>query len=416
MALRLLAFLCIAMLGALPHPASAHLTPNSEVNVDFGSDRIVVDVIIPQGEYGYATGNPITNDPQSLAIASRFLRGHFRILAKNGRPWTMQVDSIAFAQIAGPPDLHAIVTAQPPDGASARELRIMWSAIIDTVPNHSVFFLARQDFASGKIAENREVLGILQGNERTIDVARGQPHLLSGFLSAVRLGMKHIAEGHDHLLFVIALLLPAPLLAARHRWQPHSRPPRKTLWLVTKIVTAFTAGHSLTLVGAAFFGWRLPVQPVEIMIALSILISAVHAIVPIFPRREPVIAGLFGLVHGLAFATLIGHYGLGTAEKVLTILGFNIGIEIVQLMVVLAVMPALLMLAATPYYPVIRLALALFIAGAATAWIIERASGLSNIVGQSLDTLLSQGVFIIAAFTAVAALLYWQTRRRAAPV
>ena len=416
MALRLLAFLCAGLLFALAQPASAHLTPNSEVNVDFGSDRIVVDVIIPQGEYGYATGNPVTNDPQSLAIAGRFLRSNFRILTTDGRPWTMHVDSIAFAQIAGPPDLHAVVTARPPAAGSAREMRIMWSAIIDTVPNHSVFFLARQDFSSGKTAGDREVLGILQGQERTLDVARGQPHLLSGFLSAVRLGMKHIAEGHDHLLFVIALLLPAPLLAAHRKWQPHARPPRKTVWLVTKIVTAFTVGHSLTLIGAAFFGWRLPVQPVEIMIAVSILISAVHAIVPLFPRREPVIAGLFGLVHGLAFATLIGQYGLGIAEKGLTILGFNIGIEIVQLMVVLAMMPALLMLSATPYYPPIRLTLALFIAGAATAWIIERVSGLSNIVGQSLDTLLSQGIFIIAAFTAVAALLFWQTRRQANPV
>ena len=412
MNLRFLLLFCAAIFCVLPQTAQAHLTPNSEVNVDFGADRIVVDVIIPQGEYAYATGNPVTNDAASLETARRFLKQNFRIFSADDRAWTMQVDSIEFVQIAGPPDLHAIVMAAPPEGMSARKMRFVWTAVTKDVPNHSVFFIARQDFSSGKVAENREVLGILQGTEKTLDIERGKPHMMSGFLSAVRLGMKHIAEGHDHLLFVIALLLPAPLLAARRAWQPHARPPRKTLWLVTKIVSSFTVGHSLTLIGAAFLGWRLPVQPVEIMIAVSILVSAIHAMVPIFPRREPVVAGLFGLVHGLAFATLIGHYGLGTSEKALTILGFNIGIEIVQLMVVLAVMPALLMFAATRYYPAIRLTLAIFIAGAATAWIIERVSGLSNIVGQTLDTMLSYGLYIIAGFTIVAALLYWLAKDR----
>ncbi len=106
------------------------------------------------------------------------------------------------------------------------------------------------------------------------------------------------------------------------------------------MVTAFTIGHSITLIGGAFFGWALPSRPVEVLIAISILVSAIHACRPLFPGREAWVAGGFGLVHGLAFATLIGRFGLEPLQKAQSILGFNLGIELVQLGVVLAILPA----------------------------------------------------------------------------
>ena len=123
-----------------------------------------------------------------------------------------------------------------------------------------------------------------------------------------RLGARHIALGTDHLLFLLALILPAPLVASGGRWGGYAG-GKTAFRQIIKVVTAFTVGHSITLVFGAM-GWAiLPGVVVEFAIALSILVSAVHAMVPIFRGREVYIAGGFGLVHGMAFAaTLSGWF------------------------------------------------------------------------------------------------------------
>ena len=113
------------------------------------------------------------------------------------------------------------------------------------------------------------------------------PAWLNGiqFSSLFRLGMRHIAEGTDHLLFLLVLLLPAPLLVCGPRW---GRPSgvRRSLLRILGIVTAFTLGHSITLALAALNVVNVPSRPVEALIAVSILVSAVHACRPMFPRKR----------------------------------------------------------------------------------------------------------------------------------
>ncbi len=391
--------------------AQAHLTPNSEVNIDFGPQGAVADIIIPQGEYAFATENPAANTPQGLATARSYLLKHIAVTTPEGARWTIRIDKLEFAQIAGPPDLHVVARLIPPAGVQSRRLVIDWQAVIDQVPNHFVLFVARSDFSAGKLGGDRHVLGALQGERHRLTIDRGTASNLLGFRAAVALGMRHIAEGHDHLLFLIALLLPAPMLAAGGIWRGR-QPTSRALWQLTKIVSAFTVGHSLTLIGAAVFGFTLPAQPVEIGIALSILVSAVHAWRPIFPGREPIVAAGFGLVHGLAFATVVARFGLGVQEKALSILGFNLGIELVQLLVVLAVLPSLLMLSATRFYPVFRGSGAAIAGLAATAWIIERVLGQPNPVAGGMDMALSMAPYGVAVLTVVAAAALVSAHRR----
>lgn len=391
-------------------PVAAHLTPNSEIQIDFGQREALMDVVIPLGEYGYATGNPIDRTPAALAQARAFLTSHIRVTTPQGQPWQLVVEAVEFAQIAGPPDLHAIVRLTPPAGASGRQMQIAWTAVINTVPSHFALFVARSDFSGGKLNEDREVLGALQGQRRILTIDRGDARATRGLVAAVSLGMAHIAEGHDHLMFLIALLLPAPLLAAGRHWG-EPRAPRDAIRKLAWIVTAFTAGHSVTLVGSAFFGWQLPAPPVEIGIAVSILISAIHAWRPIFPGREPIIAGLFGLVHGLAFATVVARFGLGLWEKAASIFGFNIGIEIVQLLVVIAIMPALILLSRTRWYTPFRTLGAAFAGIAALAWIVERVSGMPNPVAEAIDASLSHTIWLAAVLAALTLAALWRSSR-----
>jgi hypothetical protein len=393
-------------------PAAAHLTPNSEVQIDFGQREALMDVIIPLGEYGYATGNPIDRSAASRERAKAFLTSHIHV-ATDGRPWAMTVEQVDFVQIAGPPDLHAVIHLTPPPGASGRRLSIFWNAVIDTVPSHFALFVARSDFSGGKLNEDREVLGALQGQRRVLTIERGDGRATKGLVAAVSLGMTHIAEGHDHLMFLIALLLPAPLLAAGRIWG-RPRAPHDAIKKLAWIVSAFTVGHSVTLIGSAFFGWQLSAPPVEIGIAVSILISAIHAWRPIFPGREPIVAGLFGLVHGLAFATVVARFGLGIEEKAASIFGFNIGIEIVQLLVVIAIMPALILLSRTSWYTPFRTIGAVFAGIAALAWIVERVSGSPNPIAETIDASLTHTLWLVAGL-AVLTLAAWLHNRASLP-
>ncbi len=197
------------------------------------------------------------------------------------------------------------------------------------------------------------------------------------FSSLFRLGMSHIAEGTDHLLFLLVLLLPAPLLVSGGRWGAPSS-VRTSLLRILGIVTAFTLGHSITLGLAALSLVNVPSRRVEVLIAISILVSAVHACRPMFPGKEAWIAAFFGLIHGLAFATTLDRLGLTRWDRVAGILSFNLGIEAMQMLVVAAILPSLILLSRTSAYPAFRMSGAGFAGVASVGWIFERLSNVAT--------------------------------------
>ncbi len=210
-----------------------------------------------------------------------------------------------------------------------------------------------------------------------------------GFAALFRLGMRHIAEGTDHLLFLLVLLLPAPLIVVGSRWARFAGMSNSVLRIL-KIVTAFTIGHSITLALAAFGIVRVPSRPIEVLIAVSILVSAIHALRPIFPGKEAGIAAFFGLIHGLAFAATLSALGLGRWERVVGILAFNLGIETVQMLVVAVTMPSLVLMSRTRSYPFLRIGGAFFAGFMALGWIAERLLG----VHSSADTVVGAAAYL----------------------
>lgn len=136
-------------------------------------------------------------------------------------------------------------------------------------------------------------------------------------------GIDHILFGYDHLLFVVALVL---LLSG--------------FWTIAKAVTAFTVAHSLTLVGTTLGLIGLPQQPVESVIALSILFLAVEIIkrrpgeVRLSERVPWVVAFGFGLLHGFGFAGALKEIGLPEQDVSVALLTFNLGVEAGQILIV----------------------------------------------------------------------------------
>jgi hypothetical protein len=388
--LRLLMAIWALALALWALPASAHLTPNSEVELALRGREVMADIVVPQGEYAYATGNPVDGSPGSLAAARGYLLGSLAVSGPDGAAWDVRIDDIEFAQIAGPPDLHATARLIPPHSSDPERFTIDWRVVVDRLPSHFALFVS-----AGNGGE-KTILGAVRQGQTRLAVDLREPGAWSLLASAIALGVQHIARGYDHLLFLLALLLPAPLIARAGRWSD-PRGWRDTLGQLVRIVTAFTIGHSVTLVGATLGGWRLPTAPVEIAIAASVLVSAVHAIRPLVPGREALVAVAFGLVHGLAFATLVLEADAGAASSAASLLGFNLGIELVQLGVVIAVAPSLLILSRGRWYASIRLALAGFAVVASLGWIVNRSTGAGTAFVETLERTMSHGVWAVLA-------------------
>ncbi len=160
------------------------------------------------------------------------------------------------------------------------------------------------------------------------------------FRDFLREGVHHILVGYDHIAFLMSLLLPVVLRRVNRKWEPVDN-LRSAISQATVIVTAFTIAHSITLSLAAL-GWVVPSSRwVEAAIAASVLLAALNNIWPVLTKRLWMAAFGFGLIHGFGFAGALSELGLPTGARVLSLLGFNLGVEAGQLGLVLVSLPLL---------------------------------------------------------------------------
>jgi HupE / UreJ protein len=185
-------------------------------------------------------------------------------------------------------------------------------------------------------------------------------------------GVTHILGGFDHLLFLVALLLPTVLIRQDKRWVARSA-LRPALIQVAAVVTAFTVAHSITL-GLASFGWvRIPSSIVEPLIAVTILLAALNNLHPILDRHMAWAAFAFGLVHGFGFAEVLAPLELPAADLALALAAFNLGVESGQLLVVAGLIVPLAAARGWTHYPRWVLGTgSIILALIACGWIVER--------------------------------------------
>ncbi len=162
-------------------------------------------------------------------------------------------------------------------------------------------------------------------------------------------GIWHVLIGYDHIAFLLLLLLPSVLRVTLAGWAQATR-PRDVIRDVLKIVTAFTIAHSITLGLAATNTLRLPTRPIEIAIAGSIVIAGVMNLYPRAASARLSLAFGFGLVHGFGFANALAETGATGFALAPMLAGFNLGVEVAQLLIVGVTVPALLIISAKPIY------------------------------------------------------------------
>jgi len=185
-------------------------------------------------------------------------------------------------------------------------------------------------------------------------------------------GIWHILIGFDHILFLLALLLPSVLVYNKGQWK-HRENIRDSFFPVLKIVTAFTIAHSITLTLSVLKILNIPSQWIEVTIAVTVLITCLHTIKPIFQHSLWRLAFVFGLVHGFGFANVLLDLGLDKSALITSLLGFNIGVEVGQLLIVIVFMLFAMLAHQRWWYRVLIFrGGVLFTAVVSCIWIVER--------------------------------------------
>lgn len=192
-------------------------------------------------------------------------------------------------------------------------------------------------------------------------------------------GIWHIWLGYDHVLFLLALLLPAVLRRIANRWEP-APDFFSALGEVVAIVTAFTVAHSITLSLASLGVISLPSRLIESAIAASVAFAGVSNLYPALTQRRWLVAFLFGLIHGFGFASVLSDLGLPQGSLALSLVSFNLGVEVGQLAIVAVFLPLAYGLRKSwTYQRLVLVSGSLGIVALACAWLMERALDLKLI-------------------------------------
>jgi hypothetical protein len=322
------------------------------------------------------TDLPTAAPPDDATLAASidrieaYMREHVDF-AVNGEPLPFEVEEFAAEENAGLQFVQLIFGFERFE-APPQSMDVRFDVLLDERPDHRNLLVVEQNWSKGLfMAESNIALVFDPGNrDQTLDFEHGSAW--QGFLGMVKLGMHHIFIGLDHILFLVALLLPSVLRREDGRWQPVERFSTAFLNIVT-IVTVFTIAHSITLSLGALELVTLPSRLIETIIALSIAIAAADIIVPVLHRRIWIVVFVFGLFHGLGFASVLAEFGLPPSHLVQSLIAFNVGVEIGQIAIVMLIFPALYMIRSIWLYPRVAVqAGALALIAISTYWVLER--------------------------------------------
>lgn len=276
----------------------------------------------------------------------------------------------------------------PPDRKAIEYLDVRNNLIFHADEKHRSLLVVENNWKSG-LLENELVIALTfsPDNERQrLDLSGGS--VFTGFWAFIKLGMHHIWIGADHILFLIALLLPGVMLYSEGRWKgvPSFKP---ALITTIKIVTVFTVAHSVTLSLAALNLLTLPSRLVESIIAISIGIAALYILMPRVRLHAFWVVLVFGLFHGFGFANVLSEMQIPDKYMLWSLFGFNLGVEIGQVAIVLVLVPILYQIRNTTLYARMVLPIgALCLMLISVYWFIERAFDVDFQVGNTVRSLI----------------------------
>ncbi|MEM6889253.1 MAG: HupE/UreJ family protein [Pseudomonadota bacterium] len=255
-------------------------------------------------------------------------------------------------------------------------LEMAYDAIFSDIdPSHRGYALIGSNLRNG-MEENGSYISLIFSpgdGAKTLYLNDEKPWQIA--MTFLEHGVWHIWLGFDHVLFLVALLIPSVMFVNAGRWEP-SEQLRQSLKNTVVIVTVFTLAHTVTLSLATLGIMTMPVVFVEAVIALSIAVVALGNLFPRFHTHSWKVVFIFGLFHGFGFANVLEPLGLDPTRKALGLVTFNIGVELGQLAIVLILFPILFALRQLAAYRLVALqAGSVVLIAIAVYWFTERAYG-----------------------------------------
>ena len=263
---------------------------------------------------------------------------------------------------------YAVLALRADCAAAAARLQARYSLLFDVDPSHRGLV---QWIAPGTQGSQALIFGAESAQQPLPMQPPGPWQTLKQYVAD---GVWHIWIGFDHVLFLLALLLPSVLVVRRHGQWESAPGLRGAAGDVFKVVTAFTLAHSITLSLAALEVVSLPSRLVESAIAASVVLAALNNLRASVASRRWIVAFAFGLIHGFGFASVLADLGLPRSALVLALVGFNLGVELGQLAIVALFVPVAFALRHTLFYRfgVVKVG-SILVALLAAWWFVQRA-------------------------------------------
>lgn len=325
----------------------------SDLNIE--GNEILYDLFIDQRDliqqFGTDLDNLVNEELFSQKIESILQKG-LRIDV-DSKPLTMEFDSMSMANkgtVRGI-EFHLTFTADE----EIEQFNLHYDLVFDDAPPLTSVLMVHDGeyFRQDIIDSTNKDFQINLPQDPAQDLP--QPKLGAVLWKYFVLGIEHILIGYDHLLFLLSLVL----IASRFKD-------------ALKIVTAFTIAHSITLFLVA--SGRIHVIPswVEALIAVTICYVAVENMFVQKAKWRWVMTAIFGLIHGMGFAGALAEIGLPKDNLIGTLLAFNLGVEMGQLMVLCLLLPLLIWLQRFPWYRKMMISTSCLIFVLAFYWLIQR--------------------------------------------
>ncbi|MCB9592188.1 MAG: HupE/UreJ family protein [Sandaracinaceae bacterium] len=399
---RALAATSFALVTLVAPAARAHPSEPCRLELSFRPDAVDATLHLPVDDLGLALAatwgdeslRDLVSHPERFdaAFAQRlrdYVARHVELRDERGVVFEEQVGPPRWIPEREAPFVVVPIRLAPPRDHAPSALHLRADTVTHEVVTQRTLVFVTHDFERADLDGSERVIAVVRRGDGDLTFDRRDASVWRGAAAMLELGARHIAEGIDHLLFVFVLLLAAPLEPSEGSWWQRRwaapRSLRATLRRLFVVVTAFTLGHSITLALGASGALPPSATLVEVLVGASIAIGAVNAIRPLFGAREALIGGGFGLVHGLAFAETLRDIGLRDAELVISLAGFNLGIEAVQLGMGLVVAPLLVVAARGPGYAALRGLAATGALVASGAWVLERITATPNALSAALE-------------------------------
>lgn len=365
---RLAALLLVAATFLFARSAHAHKPSDSYLSLEVDGAVVHVRWDIALRDLDYAIG--LDKDSDGKITWGEVDRARAEIAGYATKRLTLKDcpldDQVALAITGHSDGAYAVLRVDARCSAPPTALAVGYELFFDVDPQHRS--ILRVD-AGGATRTHT-----LSARERSTTFDLRESGRGKQLASIVHEGILHIWQGYDHILFLLALLLPSVLRRGDdEKWTPVPA-LKPALMDVLRIVTAFTIAHSITLSLAALGVVTLPSRLVESAIAASVVLAALNNLRPIMRQDRWMAAFLLGLMHGFGFSSTLQDLNLPRSSLVSTLFGFNLGVEIGQIAIVAIFVPIAFAARKSEGYRKFGLvAGSVVILVLATIWLVERA-------------------------------------------